>query len=263
MNQLKIFENQAFGAVRTVEIDGEPWMVAKDIADALGYVNSRDAIAKQVNEEDKGVAKCDTLGGPQDMVVINESGLYALIMGSTLPSARQFKHWVTHDVLPAIRKHGYYSTMPDTILMEKLLETMDDQWKLDNVIIPTLRNGTKKQAILCAKVLGLSAEEFEKDQRLIKKGRANDNAKTTLDRWKMDGMRIYTEHDLPNEFQESYTVLGELDKAARANQDCFVSYCGTLYFNKFGYQKLIDRLVKRGYMTKEAASDFIRAERLV
>lgn len=262
MKELKIFENEAFGTVRTVEIDDEPWMVAKDVADALGYVNSRDAIAKQVDEEDKGVAKCDTLGGPQDMVVINESGVYALIMGSTLPESRQFKRWVTHEVLPSIRKQGYYATMPDTILAEKLLETMDDKWKLENVVIPTLRKGTKRQAVLCAQVLGLSAEEFEKDQRLIKKGRANDSAKMALERWKKDGLRTYKASDLPEELQESYTVLNELDKAYRANKDCFASYCGTVYFNRLGYRKLIERLIKRGYMTEEAASDFIRAKGL-
>lgn len=108
MNELKIFENAEFGQVRTVIIDSEPWFVGKDVADALGYSNSRDAVSKHVMDDDKGVAKCDTLGGKQDLGIINESGLYALILGSRLASAKRFKHWVTSDVLPAIRRTGTY-----------------------------------------------------------------------------------------------------------------------------------------------------------
>lgn len=108
MNELQVFSNSEFGNIRTVTIDGVPWFVGKDIADALGYGNSRDALAKRVDAEDKGVANYDTLGGTQRMVVINESGMYSLILSSKLPSAKKFKHWVTSEVLPAIRKTGHY-----------------------------------------------------------------------------------------------------------------------------------------------------------
>lgn len=110
MNELKIFESEKFGKVRTVIIDGEPWFVGKDVAEALGFKNSRDAISTHVFIEDRGVATIDTLGGKQEMVIINESGLYALIFGSRLKSAKEFKHWVTSDVLPSIRKTGKYET---------------------------------------------------------------------------------------------------------------------------------------------------------
>ena len=109
-NLMKTFESQEFGKVRVVEISGEPWMVGKDIAEALGYSNSRDAISKHVDYDDKGVAKCDTLGGKQDLQVINESGMYSLVIGSKLPGARKFKRWITSEVLPSIRKHGAYMT---------------------------------------------------------------------------------------------------------------------------------------------------------
>ena len=109
-NELEIFKNEEFGEIRTVTIDGEPWFVGKDIATALGYSNTRDALAKHVDDEDKGVAKCDTPSGKQNMSIINESGLYALIFGSKLESANRFKHWVTSEVLPSIRKHGAYMT---------------------------------------------------------------------------------------------------------------------------------------------------------
>lgn len=110
MNELQIFKSPEFGQVRTVTIDGEPWMVGKDIATALGYTNTRKALNDHVDDEDKGVTKCDTLGGAQEMTVINESGLYSLVLSSKLPTAKKFKHWITSEVLPAIRKHGAYMT---------------------------------------------------------------------------------------------------------------------------------------------------------
>ncbi len=110
-NKIQIFKNKEFGSVRTVDIDGVIHFVGKDIALALGYSNVRDAISKHVDDEDKGVAKCDTLGGTQEMTIINESGLYSLIFSSKLPSAKKFKHWVTSEVLPAIRQTGGYGNL--------------------------------------------------------------------------------------------------------------------------------------------------------
>lgn len=109
--EVTVFKNLVhpeFGELRTVEIDGEPWFVGKDVAAALGYTNSRDAIATHVFADDKGVESIDTLGGRQKMTIINESGLYALVFGSRLKIAKDFKHWVTSEVLPSIRKNGAY-----------------------------------------------------------------------------------------------------------------------------------------------------------
>lgn len=122
MNQLQIFSNTEFGTIRTLEMNGDPWFVGKDVAEALGYANPRDAISKHVDTDDKGVAKCDTLGGTQEFTTINESGVYALVFGSKLESAKRFKHWVTSEVLPSIRKHGAYMT-PETL--EKALLNPD------------------------------------------------------------------------------------------------------------------------------------------
>lgn len=107
-NEVITFNNEEFGSVRCMSIDNEPWFVGKDVATALGYSNSRKAIQDHVDEEDKGVTKRDTLGGKQNMTIINESGLYSLILHSKLPSAKKFKHWVTSTVLPSIRKNGGY-----------------------------------------------------------------------------------------------------------------------------------------------------------
>ena len=127
MNDLQIFKNKEFGDVRVIEKEGEPWFVGKDIAEALGYQNARKAIGDHVDEEDKGVTKCDTLGGKQNLSVINESGLYSLILSSKLPTAKKFKRWVTSEVLPSIRNHGLYATdellnNPDFLI--KTLETL-------------------------------------------------------------------------------------------------------------------------------------------
>ena len=107
---IKEVNNEEFGKVRAVMIDGELWFIGKDVAIALGYSNPRDALAKRVDDEDKGVAKRDTLGGSQGLTVINESGLYSLILSSKLPKAKAFKRWVTHEVIPSIRKAGVYMT---------------------------------------------------------------------------------------------------------------------------------------------------------
>lgn len=109
MNQIKTFQNSEFGTIRIVEMNGQPHFVGKDVAAVLGYNNPRDALAKHVDIEDRGVAKCDTLGGVQNLTVINESGLYSLILSSKLPNTRKFKHWVTNEVLPSIRKYGMYA----------------------------------------------------------------------------------------------------------------------------------------------------------
>lgn len=113
MNELQAFKNPEFGEIRTVEVGGEPWLVGKDVALALGYSNPRKALADHVDDEDKGVTKCDTLGGAQELTVINESGLYSLVLSSKLPGAKKFRRWVTAEVLPSIRKTGGYALPKD------------------------------------------------------------------------------------------------------------------------------------------------------
>lgn len=111
---MKTFNNPEFGDIRTVLIDGAIWFVGKDAAIALGYSNPRKAIYDHVDEDDKGVTKWNTPGGVQDLVIINESGLYSLILSSKLPGAKRFKRWVTAEILPSVREHGAYMT-DDTI----------------------------------------------------------------------------------------------------------------------------------------------------
>ena len=132
MEQLKIFESEEFGSIRTVMRDGEVWFVGKDVAEALGFTNSRDAIATHVFDDDKGVEIIDTLGGKQKMTAINESGLYALVFGSRLESAKRFKRWVTSEVLPAIRKTGSYEMDEYSPEMKAILMHDKKLVKIDN-----------------------------------------------------------------------------------------------------------------------------------
>lgn len=125
MNELQIFQSAEFGSIRAVERNGEPWFVGKDVARALGYSDQAKAIRIHVDEEDKGVDEMATPGGKQSVAIINESGLYSLVLSSKLPGAKKFKRWVTSEVLPAIRKNGGYisgqESMSDSEIMAKAL----------------------------------------------------------------------------------------------------------------------------------------------
>ena len=110
MNDLKVFENSEFGSIRTITINDEPWFIAKDVTEVLGYQNGRDAVKNHVDDEDKNtVAIHDGIAGNPNQTIINESGLYSLVLSSKLPSAKQFKRWVTKEVIPSIRKTGSYA----------------------------------------------------------------------------------------------------------------------------------------------------------
>lgn len=114
MTDLQIFNSPEFGAIRTIEKDGEPWFVGKDVAEALGYTDPNKAIVMHVDEEDKLNDKTASSLGQRGGWLINESGLYSLVLSSKLPTAKQFKRWVTSEVIPSIRKHGAYMT-PDKL----------------------------------------------------------------------------------------------------------------------------------------------------
>lgn len=127
-NNLEIFTNPEFGNIRIIEKNGEPWFIGKDIAEALGYEASRNAITKHVDDEDKLTHQISASGQNRNMTIINESGLYSLILSSKLPTAKKFKRWVTSEVLPAIRKHGNY-TAPK---QENKSKSIDLEIRLNN-----------------------------------------------------------------------------------------------------------------------------------
>lgn len=155
-NEIQIFKNEEFGEVWATIINGLTWFAGKDVTRALGYSNSRKAIQDHVDDEDKGVTKRDTLGGRQSITIINESGLYALIFGSKLESAKRFKHWVTAEVLPAIRKTGTYSMERET---SNLTTTKQQEQKL-------AEGDARALAYNRGVVLGVLRQELEEDSTL-------------------------------------------------------------------------------------------------
>ena len=131
MNNIQIFTNEAFGEIRTLQINNEPWFVAKDLTDKLGYSNGRDAVSLHVDEEDKSNVGISDGSQNRNMTVVNESGLYSLILSSKLESAKKFKHWVTSEVIPQIRKTGGYK-LPNnyTEALESLLLEVKEKERL-------------------------------------------------------------------------------------------------------------------------------------
>lgn len=127
MTDLQIFNSPEFGAIRTIEKDGEPWFVGKDVAVVLGYGDTDQALRKHIDDEDKLTRRFDGSGQNRQMTIINESGLYSLVLSSKLPTAKKFKRWVTNEVIPSIRKHGAYMT-PETL--EKVLLSPDTLMQL-------------------------------------------------------------------------------------------------------------------------------------
>lgn len=154
MNELQVFNNSEFGQLRTMTINGEPWMVGKDVATALGYAKPENAIASHVDAEDKTTTLIQGTGSnyKSNAVCINESGLYSLVLSSKLPTAKKFRRWVTSEVIPSIRKHGAYIT-PDTIdkmiatpeFGIKLLTALKDEQEKNRAL--EAENALQKQAI--------------------------------------------------------------------------------------------------------------------
>lgn len=136
-NKLMIFNNSEFGQVRTVEIDNEPWFVGKDVAEALGYSDTDKAIRNHVESEDNLTRQFGGSGQKRNMTIINESGLYALILSSKLPTAKAFKHWVTSEVIPSIRKTGSYTTKPMTAYQQMMADTRQRNARIQSARILT------------------------------------------------------------------------------------------------------------------------------
>lgn len=145
MNEITNFVNPNFGEVRTLEINGEIWFVGKDIAEILEYSNTRDALAKHVDTEDKAIVVIHDGSQSRNVIAINESGMYSLILSSKLPSAKEFKHWVTSEILPSVRRHGAFMT---TETLEQVLTSPDFLIRLAT----ELKNEKEKNDSLARKI---------------------------------------------------------------------------------------------------------------
>ncbi|MCM1223952.1 MAG: ORF6C domain-containing protein [Lachnospiraceae bacterium] len=136
LNELQIFKSEKFGQIRTVQLNGETYFVGKDLAEALGYANPKNAVPAHVDEEDKLNTQIEYAGQRREITVVNESGLYALIFGSKLKSAKEFKHWVTSEVLPTIRKTGGYQQKkmaPEEMMRVQLGMIDDHESRIENL----------------------------------------------------------------------------------------------------------------------------------
>lgn len=241
MNKVKIFNSEEFGDVRTVTINGDPWFVGKDVAAALGFTNPRDAISTHVFDEDKGVESIDTLGGKQKMTVINESGLYALVFGSRLKSAQRFKHWVTSEVLPAIRKTGsYQAPQGKELLALAVLEaqkTIEEQSKAIERMKPKVIFANAVETSHTSILIGDLA-------KLLKQNGVETGQKRLFDWMREKGYLIKrkgSDWNMPKQkyvangfFQIKETVISNPDGSVRMTKTTKVTGKGQQYFlNKY------------------------------
>lgn len=194
MNDLVIFENPEFGQIRVVNKDSEPWFVGKDVADALGYGKGKslnNAVSRHVDDDDKGVTEMMTPGGKQNFVIINESGLYSLILSSKLSTAKKFKHWVTSEVLPSIRKTGGYiagqENLSDSELMAKALLVAQRTIEERNKQIETM----KPKALFADAVSGSDTSILIRDlAKLLKQNGVDIGEKRLFKKLRDDGYLI-------------------------------------------------------------------------
>lgn len=162
MNELRIFNHDEFGEIRTVEQDGAIWFVGKDVARALGYKDTINAIKNHVDEDDKmGWQIATTSRGTQKATIINESGLYSLVLSSKLPKAKSFKRWVTSEVLPSIRKTGKYEIIPQAVEVEEPITDVTQLEFDQRIRIATIIASCRRERLpMVAKILSLDLDEF-------------------------------------------------------------------------------------------------------
>ena len=251
-NKLQIFDNPEFGDIRAIVKDNQPWFVGKDIAEILKYSNSRKALIDHVDEDDKGVTKCDTLGGTQEMTVINESGLYSLILGSKLPTAKKFKHWVTSEVLPQIRQTGGYiptseNDTDDDIMARALLIAQKKIELKDKVIANKERQlieQTPKVIFADAVSVSNSAILIGELAKILKQNGIDMGQNRLFDKLRQDGYLINrkgTDYNMPTQkamdlglFKIKETSIAHSDGHTTISKTPKVTGKGQIYFiNKF------------------------------
>lgn len=242
MKDLQTFKHESFGNVRVIEKDGEPWFVAADVCRALEIANNRDALTR-LEQDEKGVALTDTPGGAQEVTIVNEPGFYSLVMGSRKPEAKAFKRWVTHEVIPTIRKHGMYAT---TATAEAMLNNPD-------VMIETLqalKREREERARLAAKVEAdapkvLFANAVETSDTAILVGqlakiiRQNgvEIGQNRLFKWLRDNGYLMKKHNTPTQYsmerglmEIKERTINNPDGSVRITQTTMITGKGQTYF---------------------------------
>lgn len=245
MNEIKVFSNAEFGKIRTLNRDGEPWFVGKDVATSLGYKDSVNALKSHVSEEDKGGWRIATQYGEREAVIINESGLYSLILSSKLDSAKRFKRWVTAEVLPSIRKSGGYiagqDEMSDTELLAKALLVAQRQIEQRNAQIAEMQPKALFADAVAASHTSILIGELAK---ILKQNGVNIGQNRLFETLRQQGYLIRrngTDYNSPTQramelglFEVKESTVGNPDGSVRITRTTKVTGKGQQYFiNKF------------------------------
>ena len=251
MNEIQIFNNPEFGEVRAVSINNEPWLVGKDVAQVLGYKNPQEAVRTHVDAEDKGVSEILTPGGKQSVPIINESGLYSLVLSSKLHGAKKFKRWVTSEVLPSIRKHGTYMT-PQTLrealrnpgaMIQILQELQAEQEK--NKTLTAQAEEMRPKALFADSVAAAGTSILIGELAKILRQNGVDTGEKRLFAWMRDNgyliKRKGTDYNMPTQksmemklFQIKETVINHSNGNTTVSKTVKVTGKGQQYFiNKF------------------------------
>lgn len=253
MNELQIFENAEFGQVRTVTIDNEPWFVGKDVATALGYKNTKDALATHIESCDKIMGSqnatpsiTDSMGRTQHPTWINESGLYALIFGSKLESAKRFKHWVTSDVLPSIRKHGVYAVdelINNPEMAIKAFTALKEEREKNKVLIADNQRMKPKEIFADAVASSKTSILIGDLAKILKQNGIETGQKRLFEQLRQEGylMKSGVSKNMPTQksmekglFEVKETTINNPDGSIRVTKTTKVTGAGQQYFiNKY------------------------------
>lgn len=246
MNELQIFENAEFGQVRTVTIDNEPWFVGKDVAIALGYTNPQKAVRDHVQEDDRGMNEMDTPSGRQTLAIINESGLYALIFGSKLESAKRFKHWVTSEVLPSIRKHGVYAVdelINNPEMAIKAFTALKEEREKNKVLIADNQRMKPKEIFADAVASSRTSILIGDLAKILKQNGIETGQKRLFEQLRQEGylMKSGVSKNMPTQksmekglFEVKETTINNPDGSIRVTKTTKVTGVGQQYFiNKY------------------------------
>jgi len=222
MKDLRVFNNEEFGQIRTLTVESEPWFVGKDVADILGYSNTRDALSKHIDDEDKSAVAIHDGSQNRNMVIVNESGLYSLILSSKLETAKKFKHWVTSEVLPSIRRTGTYSMQAS----DRRLEIMD-------------RNSRTRQANLLMKMADVDTLSREYKNVLVSKA-TEVLTGTQLIPLPKSTQKGYSAKEIGNMFGVTPQRIGKISNANNLKNDKY----GQWYHSKSAYSpKEVDTFI--------------------
>ena len=253
MNELKIFQNSQFGTIRTLAIDNEPWFVRKDVASILGYADTFGALKKHVDTEDKQNCQNDSFESPRGLTCINESGLYSLILSSKLPKAKEFKRWVTSEVLPSIRKHGAYMTddvlertITDPDFMIKLLTKMKEEKKAREIAEQQVKELTPKGIFADAVNSSETSILVGELAKLLKQNGVNMGRNRLFDWMKNNGYLIKSgsERNMPTQKSMEMKLL-EIKERNVANPDGSIKIVKTPKVTGKGQIYFINKLLAK------------------